>query len=63
MEYTNTKGVKYYLHTRKNILPRNKAEVTTYFFRKEKKEDYCDKLPLRLTVSETPTGLPVVKRI
>lgn len=59
--YTNSKGTVYYLHTRENMLPRNKAKVTTYFFRREKKEDYCPELPARLIVSETHTGLPVVK--
>lgn len=61
MIYINSHGVTYYLHSRQNQLPRNKAKVTTYFFRKEKKEDYCPELPMRLKVSETHTGLPVVK--
>lgn len=63
MIFTNSKGIKYYLHKRISILDRNHIEVATYFFRKEKKEDYVGELPVTLRVSETKTGLPVVKHL
>ena len=63
MVYTNSMGQKYYLHSRPNKLPRNHVPVTTYYFRKVKTSEYCEKLPIHLKVSETRTGLPVVKRI
>ena len=63
MRYVNKAGIAYFLHSRENMLPRNKAKVTTYFFRREKKEDYCPELPARFKVSETHTGLPVIKKV
>lgn len=62
MKFINKAGVAWYLHSKQNMLPRNKAKVTTYYFKREKAENYCEELPIHLTVSETHTGLPVVKR-
>lgn len=63
MIFTNSKGNKYYLHKRNTIIGRNKISTVTYFFRKEKKEDYCPELPFGWTVMETKSGLPIVKKI
>lgn len=63
MEFTNSKGKKYYLHRRETVLPRNRIKAFTYFFRTEKKEDICESLPVHLKIQETRTGLPIVKRI
>lgn len=63
MTYTNSKGQKYFLHCRKTVIGRNKIETLTYFFRKERKEDYCDALPFGWTVKETHSGLPIVKKL
>lgn len=62
MEFTNSKGVKWYLHKAKRIIGRNKVAVDTYFFKKEKGESFCD-LPSRYKVIETSSGLPIIKRI
>lgn len=62
MEFTNSKGVKYYLHKLRRIIGRNKVEVDTFHFRKEKGEGYCS-LPVKYTVVETPSGLPVIKKL
>lgn len=63
MVFTNSKGTKWFLHKRDTIIGRNKIETVTYFFRKEKKEDYCPELPPGRTVMETHSGLPIVKKI
>lgn len=63
MVFTNSKGVKYFLHKRNTVIGRNKIATITYFFRKEKKEDYCDALPNGWTVMETHSGLPIVKKL
>jgi hypothetical protein len=64
MIYTNSKGVKYYLSKKIVTIGWNKnATVPTYFFRREKREDYCPELPPNLTVVETHSGLPIVKSI
>lgn len=54
-EYTNKKGVKYYLH-------KKEGKGTLYYFSREKKENACE-LPKDRTVFETEsTGLPVLKK-
>ncbi len=60
-EYTNSKGTKYYLHGRTTPLKSGK-ERTLYFFSKEKKEGVLDKVPAGYEVSESPNGLPVLKK-
>ena len=62
MVFTNSKGIQWFLHKRDTIIGRNKIKTVTYFFRKEKKEDYCPELPVGWTVKETHSGLPVVKK-
>jgi len=60
-KYTNSKGTKYYLHGRTTQLKSGK-ERTLYFFAKEQKEGVLDKVPEGYTVSESPNGLPVLKK-
>lgn len=62
MEFSNSKGIKWYLHKKQTIIGRNRVEVTTYFFKKEKGEGYTN-LPIGYKVSETKTGLPVIKKL
>jgi len=62
MKFVNSKGITYYLHSRIITLPRNKVTARSYFFRREKKEDYLPELPIHLTIKETHTGLPIVKK-
>jgi hypothetical protein len=59
--HMNSKGVTYYLHSRKTIL-RNGREQTLYFFAKTIKEGALDAVPSGYVVSETKNGLPVLKK-
>lgn len=64
MTFTNSKGIKYYLHKRNTVIGRNKIATLTYFFRKEIwGEEYCAELPVGWTVKETHSGLPIVKKL
>ena len=63
MVYTATNGSKWYLHTKEIILPRNKVKGTTYFFSKKIQDGYYKSdLPVKYTVIETHSGLPMVKK-
>ncbi len=59
--FTNSKGVTYYLHTRKQLAASGK-ERTLFFFAKEIKEGSMDAVPTGYTVVEMKTGLPVLKK-
>jgi hypothetical protein len=63
MAYTfkNSKGTTYYLHARTTPLKSGK-ERTLYFFAKEQKEGVQDSLPKGYEVSESPNGLPVLRK-
>ena len=60
--FTNSKGVTYYLHTKKTAAASGK-ERTLFFFAKEIKEGALDAVPSAYTVVEMKTGLPVLKKI
>ena len=65
MEWTNSQGVKWYLHCKDIIFGRNKIKKTNYFFtHKNTDNPYigCG-IPVGYIVSETPTGMPVLKRL
>lgn len=62
MEFTNSKGVKWYLNKVKRIIGRNKQEVDTYFFSKVKPAENAS-LPLKYTIKETKSGLPIIKKL
>jgi len=60
--HTNSKGKTYYLHSTTRTLKSGK-EQTLYFFAKEvKAEGALDAVPAGYVVSETKSGLPVLKR-
>ncbi len=59
--FTNSKGVTYYLHTRKQMAASGK-ERTLFFFAKEIKDGSMDAVPAGYTVVEMKTGLPVLKK-
>jgi len=59
--YTNSKGNKYYLHSRQTTL-KNGTKQTIYFFAKEEKEGVLDQVPAGYEVSESKNGLPVLKK-
>lgn len=60
-QYKNSRGTTYYLHARRTKLESGKERVL-YFFAKEPKEGVIDKVPEGYEVSESATGLPVLKR-
>lgn len=64
MVYTSSNGIKWYLHTRDVVLPRNKIKAKSYFFKRELSDGYYTKdLPAKYKVIETHSGLPMVKKI
>ena len=59
--FTNSKGVTYYLHTKKSTTSTGK-ERTLFYFAKEVKEGTLDSVPEGYKVVEMKTGLPVLKK-
>jgi hypothetical protein len=59
--FTNSKGVTYYLHTKKSTTSTGKQR-TLFFFSKEVKDGTLDAVPEGYTVVEMKTGLPVLKK-
>ena len=59
--FTNSKGVTYYLHTKKSTTSTGK-ERTLFFFAKQVKEGTLDSVPEGYKVVEMKTGLPVLKK-
>jgi hypothetical protein len=59
--FTNSKGVTYYLHTKKSTTSTGK-ERTLFYFSKEVKEGTLDSVPEGYKVVEMKTGLPVLKK-
>ena len=60
--FTNSKGVTYYLHTKKSTTSTGK-ERTLFYFSKEAKEGTLDEVPTGYEVVEMKTGLPVLKKL
>lgn len=60
--FTNSKGVTYYLHTKRTMAASGKERVL-FFFSKEIKEGALDAVPAGYNVVEMKTGLPVLKKI
>lgn len=59
--HKNSKGVTYFLHSRKTTL-KGGREQTIYFFAKTVKEGAIDAVPDGYMVAETRNGLPVLKK-
>lgn len=59
--YTNSKGNRYYLHSRQTTL-KNGTKQTIYFFAKEQKEGVQNSVPAGYEVAESKNGLPVLKK-
>ena len=59
--FSNSKGVTYYLHTKKSTTSTGK-ERTLFFFSKEVKDGTLDSVPDGYQVVEMKTGLPVLKK-
>ena len=59
--YTNSKGKTYYLHCKTSVSKSGKTR-SLYFFASEVKEGALNAVPAGYIVSESQTGLPVLKR-
>lgn len=59
--FINSKGVTYYLHTKRQQAASGKERVL-FFFSKEIKEGVLEAVPTGYTVVEMKTGLPVLKK-
>jgi hypothetical protein len=60
-QYKNSRGTTYFLHARVTKTDSGK-ERRLYFFAKEPKDGAIDRVPDGYEVSESSTGLPVLKR-
>lgn len=60
--FTNSKGVTYYLHNKRQPVASGKERVL-FFFSKEVKEGVLESVPAGYTVVEMKTGLPVLKKV
>lgn len=59
--HTNSKGKTYILHGRTSTTSTGKTR-TLYFFASDEREDALDAVPAGYMVSETKTGLLVLKK-
>lgn len=63
-EYTNTKGVKYYLNGKMVQLKNGNGAYPIYFFSKDARaETGLTELPDGREVGETKNGLPVLRKV
>lgn len=61
-KHTNSKGVTYYLNSKKVVL-RGGKEQTIYYFSKDERKDTASELPSGMSVNENPrNGFLTVKR-
>lgn len=59
--HTNSKGKTYILHGRASTTSTGKTR-TLYFFASDERDDALDEVPAGYRVSETKTGLLVLKK-
>lgn len=59
--YKNSKGQTYFLHATTRVLKSGKKQ-SLYYFAKTKKAGSLDEVPAGFQVSESKTGLPVLKK-
>ncbi len=59
--YKNSKGQTYYLHSTSRTLKSGKKQHL-YYFAKTQKAGALDSVPEGFTVTESRTGLPVLKK-
>jgi len=61
-EFTNSKGVKYYLHSKDVNLKGGRVQ-TIYFFARDVRPGALDEVPAGFKVIETErTGMPILKK-
>ena len=58
--YTNSKGRTYYLQCRRGVLHNHDAPI--YFFRREVIDEAVADIPAGMVISETSSGMPLLKR-
>jgi hypothetical protein len=63
MEWVNSRGIKYYLYCKTVVIGRNKIQRINYFFSKTKTGSPMNDIPTGYKVSETPYGMPVLKKL
>jgi len=62
-EFTNKKGVKYYLHSRSVTLKGGRNQVI-YYFARDVRPGSLDEVPAGYKVVETAkTGMPILKKL
>ncbi len=62
-EFTNKKGVKYYLHSRSVTLKGGRNQVI-YYFARDVRPGALDEVPAGYKVVETAkTGMPILKKL
>lgn len=61
-QHTNSKGKTYLLHSKETHLKNGRTQVI-YFFAKAEKDGALEVVPDGYEVSETPNGLPVLKKV
>ena len=60
--HTNSKGQKYFLHS-KDVTLKNGRKQTIYFFARDVRSGALDEVPAGMEVMETKrTGMPVLKK-
>ena len=61
-EFTNSKGVKYYLHF-KDVNLKGGRQQRIYFFARDVRDGSLDEVPAGFKVIETErTGMPILKK-
>jgi hypothetical protein len=60
--FNNSKGVTYYLHTKKSMTSTGKERTLFYFSKGLKEAEALDAVPAGYDVVEMKTGLPVLKK-
>jgi hypothetical protein len=60
--FTNSKGVTYYLHTKKSTTSSGKERTLFYFSKELREPEALDAVPAGYDVVEMKTGLPVLKK-
>ena len=61
--HTNSKGVTYYLHTKKSITSTGKERTLFYFSKEVKPGESLDAVPTGYSVAEMKTGMLVLKKV
>ena len=60
--FMNSKGVNYYLHTKKSMTSTGKERTLFYFSKELREAEALDAVPAGYDVVEMKTGLPVLKK-